>query len=128
MYAKGKWSKSILQDVLYVPDLYGNLLSISHLARRSAKVHFVGEACRIYDKSKSLMLEGNLRNDLYVMRMQVDGPVAAKVAVLNTHPEEATFTHVKVLLEVSVEVSGLDVHLVKFEVMLSCEGEYCVEG
>ena len=36
--------------------------------------------------------------------------------------------HVKVLLEVGIEVSSLDVHLVKFEVMLSCKGEYCVEA
>ena len=90
MYAKGKWSKSILQDVLYVLDLHRNLLSISHLACCGTEVCFVGEACHIYNKSKSLILKGNLCNDLYVMCMQVDGPIAAKVTVLNAHPEEAT--------------------------------------
>jgi hypothetical protein len=93
MYAKGKWSKSILQDILYVPDLHRNLLSVSHLACCGTEVRFVSEACHIYDKSKSLILKGNLRNDLYVMCMQVNSPIVAKVAVLNAHPKEATFNH-----------------------------------
>ncbi len=38
MHTKGKWVTSILQDILYVPDLSTNLLSVSHLARRSAEV------------------------------------------------------------------------------------------
>jgi len=82
MHAKGKWVRSVLQDALYVPDLHGNLLSVSHLARRGTEVPFVGEACHVYDKAKSLILEGKLRNDLY-MHMQVDGPVTAKVTVLD---------------------------------------------
>jgi len=58
MYANGKWVKSVLQDVLYVPDLHGNLLSVSHLARRGAEVRFLGESCHVYNQWKSLILEG----------------------------------------------------------------------
>src|SRR6266851_8712042 len=70
MNAKGKWITSILQDVLYVPDLSTNLLSVSHLAHHGTEVCFIGEACRIYNKGKSLILKGKLCNDLYIMQMQ----------------------------------------------------------
>jgi len=36
--------------------------------------------------------------------------------------------HVKVLLEASIKVSCLDVHLMEFEVVLSCEGKDSLEG
>ena len=92
MHAKGRWITSVLQDVLYVPDLSANLLSVSHLARCGAKVHFVGEACHVYDKTKSPILEGKLRNDLYIMRMHADSPVMAKMVTLASRPEDASET------------------------------------
>jgi hypothetical protein len=84
MYAEGKWIKSVLQDVLYVPDLQGNLLSVSRLTSRGAEVRFVDKSCQVYDRQKSLILEGNLQNDLYVMRMQANR--VAKLATLDTQP------------------------------------------
>jgi hypothetical protein len=78
MNAKGKWVTSALQDVLYMPNLSTNLLSVSHLACCSAEVRFVGEACHVYDKGKSLVLEGKLHNDLYIMHMRPDGPIMAR--------------------------------------------------
>jgi hypothetical protein len=90
MFAKGKWVKSVLQDILYILDLHGNLLSVSHLAQHGTKVHFLRENCHIYDQRKSIILEGRLHNDLYVMCMQVDGPVVAKLAVLDTLPKDAS--------------------------------------
>src|SRR6266851_1184043 len=90
MHAKGRWITSVLQDILYVPDLSTNLLSVSHLARRGAKVRFVGKACHIYDKAKTLILEGKLHNNLYIMRMHADGPITAKVVTTTPHPENAT--------------------------------------
>jgi len=73
MFANRKWAKTILQDVLYVPDLHSNLLSVSHLAHHGTEVRFIGEHCHIYDRQKSLILKGALHNNLYVMRIQVDG-------------------------------------------------------
>ncbi len=69
MNAKGKWITSILQDVLYVPDLSTSLLSVSHLAHHGTEVCFIGKACCVYNKGKSLILEGRLCNDLYIMQM-----------------------------------------------------------
>jgi hypothetical protein len=97
MHARGRWIMSILQDVLYVPDLSANLLSISHLACRGAEVHFISEACHVYDKTKSPILEGKLHNNLYIMQMHVDGPVTAKVATLASCPENASETPAQAL-------------------------------
>src|SRR6266851_9552761 len=82
MLANRKWIDSILQDVLYVPDLHRNLLSISHLTRRGTEVLFSSEACQVFDCHKSLILEGGLRNNLYVMNMQVANYITANIASL----------------------------------------------
>jgi hypothetical protein len=84
MFANGKWINSVLQDVLYVPDLHGNLLSVSHLVRRGAEVCFLGEDCYVYDRRKSLILEGGLHNNLYIMKLQVSGPVTANVTTFDS--------------------------------------------
>jgi hypothetical protein len=83
MLANGKWINSILQDILYVPDLYGNLLSISHLTLCGTEVCFLSKACQVFDQCKSLILEGGLHNNLYVMNMQVTDYVTANVAQLS---------------------------------------------
>ena len=90
MFAKGRWINSVLQDILYVLDLYGNLLSISHLMRHDAKVCFLGEDCHVYDQCKSLILEGGLCNNLYIIKMQVANLVATNIAILDTHSIDAT--------------------------------------
>ena len=90
MFANSKWINSVLQDVLYVPDLHGNLLSVSHLVRHSAKVCFLGEDCHVYDRRKFLILEGGLRNNLYVMKLQVSSPVTANVAMFDSHIMDIT--------------------------------------
>jgi len=69
MFANSKWINSVLQDILYMLDLHGNLLSVSHLACCGAKVHFLGEDCHIYNRRKSLILEGGLCNNLYVIKL-----------------------------------------------------------
>jgi hypothetical protein len=92
MHVRGMWITSILQDVLYISDLSTNLLSVFHLACHSTKVCFIGEACYTYNKAKLLILEGKLRNDLYIMQMHVDGLVIAKIATLTLLLENASET------------------------------------
>jgi len=53
--------------MLYVSNLYGNLLSVSHLTHYSVEVCFVNEHCHIYDRQKSLILKRALCNNLYVI-------------------------------------------------------------
>ena len=38
----------MLQDILYIPDLNGNLLSIAHLAEQGADIHFINKGCQLY--------------------------------------------------------------------------------
>jgi len=74
-----------------VPDLYGNLLSISHFVWCGAEVHFLGEACQVFDQCKSLILEGGLYNNLYIMNMQVTNYVTANVAQLSPQLMDANW-------------------------------------
>jgi transposase InsO family protein len=75
---------AILQDVLYVPELHGNLLSVSQLARRGADVRFAKGGCQIYDQHGALTCDGSLRGNLYIMPIRVAAPEeTARVAVLH---------------------------------------------
>jgi len=47
MNAGGHYKRIMLQDILYIPDMGGNLLSVSHFACRGAKMHFKGEGCKL---------------------------------------------------------------------------------
>jgi hypothetical protein len=98
MHTKGRWITSVLQDVLYVPDLSANLLSVSHLAHCGTEVCFIGEACHVYDKTKSPILKGKLCNDLYIMQMHADSLVMAKMATLVLHLENASETPARALM------------------------------
>jgi len=72
MLAGGKWIRAVLQDVLYVPELHGNLLSVSQLARRGADVRFAKGGCQIYDQNGTLTCEGTLRGNLYLMPIRTE--------------------------------------------------------
>jgi len=65
MKAEGKWYRAVLQDVLYVPELHGNLLSASQLTRYGADVRFAKGGCQIHDQKGILTCEGTLRGNLY---------------------------------------------------------------
>jgi len=89
MHAEGKSSPAVLQDVLHVPELHGNLLSVSHFAKRGSEMRFVGEGCSILDQHKQVACEGDLRGSLYVMRIATL-PISesAHIAVLDSFPAE----------------------------------------
>lgn len=90
MQANGKWHQATLGSVLYVPDLHGNLLSVSHLMHRGAEVRFTKEGCRIYDQQRTAICEGTLRENLFFMSIHVMLPESARVAIayLDTFPSE----------------------------------------
>jgi len=89
MLTNGKWIDSVFQDVLYMLDLYGNLLFISYLAWCSAEVLFSGKACQVFNHHKSLILEGGLHNNLYIMNMQVTDYVTTNMASLSSQLMDA---------------------------------------
>ncbi|KAH9959899.1 hypothetical protein BJV74DRAFT_749048, partial [Russula compacta] len=67
MKANGKWSDIILQDVLYIPELHGNLLFVLQLICTSANVCFTETECQIYKQHGNLICEGHLQNNMYIM-------------------------------------------------------------
>jgi transposase InsO family protein len=74
MKAAGTWHHTVLQDVLYVPELHGNLLSVSQLARCGVDVRFAKGGCQIYDQRSTLTCEGSLHGNLYIMPVRVAMP------------------------------------------------------
>jgi hypothetical protein len=42
----GPWQRAILDNVLYVPELHGNLLSVAQLNQRGITVHFTNKGPR----------------------------------------------------------------------------------
>jgi hypothetical protein len=65
MHAKGTLTLAVLQDVLHMPELLSNLLSVSHFTRCGAEMRFVGEGCTILDQQKEVACKGDLRGNLY---------------------------------------------------------------
>jgi transposase InsO family protein len=61
-----------IQKVLHVPDLHGNLLSVSYLTQHGLKVAFeVGSVCRIYSIQNLLIGEAHLEGNIYILNADV---------------------------------------------------------
>jgi len=88
MRAKNKWNRVILQDVLYVPELHGNLLSVSALAKRGARVQFFDHRCEILDKDGTLTCVGHLDNSLYVVDARTSISDSARLTHVDVFPSE----------------------------------------
>jgi hypothetical protein len=90
MHTSSQWNPAILQDILHVPDLHGNLLSISHFNRRGHKICFADNGCQLLDKSKNLVCVGHLRGNLYMVDIKVAGTESARVTHIDEFPSEGT--------------------------------------
>ena len=82
------YEHAMLHDVLYVPDMGGNLLSVSHFARRGAEVRFKGNYCHIMDEAENTSCISHLRGNLYIMDMKVIANEHAKIAFVDSFPSE----------------------------------------
>jgi transposase InsO family protein len=60
--------KVCLENVLYVPDLTENLLSVKRLAKTGHSVGFTGEQCEI-SKNNIVIAKGKLSPDMYELRV-----------------------------------------------------------
>jgi len=82
------YQNAVLQDALYVPDLNGNLLSVSHFACRRSEIQFTGEGCQLLNQHKNTACIGHLRGNLYIMDIKVTTIESAKLATVPTFPSE----------------------------------------
>ena len=89
MHAEGKSLPAVLQDILHVPELHGNLLSVSHFAKCGSEMRFVREGCSILNQHKQIACEGDLCRSLYVIRIATL-PISelAHITVLDSFPTE----------------------------------------
>lgn len=54
-----------VRDVLHVPGISSNLLSVSQMVSKGNVVIFDVNGCRIYNKDESLVASGSLHQDMY---------------------------------------------------------------
>ena len=89
MHAKGKSSPTVLQDVLHMPELNGNLLLVLHFTKCGSEMHFVSKGCSILDQCKIVACKGNLHGNLYIMQITTL-PISesAHITVLDSFPTE----------------------------------------
>ena len=57
----------ILENVLYVPGLAYNLLSVPQIAKRDKKVIFYENECKIFDMKNTVLATGNKIGKLYIL-------------------------------------------------------------
>ncbi|EIW64624.1 uncharacterized protein TRAVEDRAFT_95541, partial [Trametes versicolor FP-101664 SS1] len=71
----GKLEKAIVPGVYYVPDLDGNLLSVSHFVRRGYSVNFEQGGCAIVNAAGARIATASENEGLYVLHAE---PVIAE--------------------------------------------------
>uniref|UniRef100_A0A1X7UJK4 Uncharacterized protein n=1 Tax=Amphimedon queenslandica TaxID=400682 RepID=A0A1X7UJK4_AMPQE len=69
-----------MKNVLYVPKLTSNLLSVRAAVSKGNHIRFVAARCWINDKNRKLIGMGSLRNKLYVLDCEPVEPQSASVA------------------------------------------------
>ncbi|HEX4706357.1 MAG TPA: reverse transcriptase domain-containing protein, partial [Candidatus Udaeobacter sp.] len=87
MHAGRKWHHAVLQNVLHVPEIHGNLLSVSQLLRHGADIRFTKGKCQILDTHGQIACEGTSRGSLFVMNIRVPSE-SARVAIVKAFPKD----------------------------------------
>ncbi|KAG6473883.1 hypothetical protein ZIOFF_067801 [Zingiber officinale] len=122
-------NKNLITDVLYVPSLSYNLLSIGQLIQKDFSVHFDVGKCKIFDKKRNTVVANvEMKNKTFSITLPLNNDCAFKV-------EDADLSHLWHLRYGHLNQRGL--HLLKEKNMVTdlpniqitsnvCEG--CVYG
>ena len=70
-HVKGKVKKIRIYDVLHVPKLHANLLSVGKLIARGLKVHFNKSGCIVCTQEGQMLAMASLEANLYQMELKV---------------------------------------------------------
>lgn len=62
---KGQYNKILFQNVLYVPELATNLLSVSQIIKNGGQVKFNSKGCVILNKNNIVVATASLINNMY---------------------------------------------------------------
>jgi transposase InsO family protein len=97
--ARGQWHRAVLQNVLYVPELHGYLLSVRQLVDRGNSIQFTKDGCQLLDQKGNIFCEVNHKGSLYPLPIRVTMPNSARVAVtqLDRFPSEGEVIHTALL-------------------------------
>jgi len=60
--------KTYIDDVLYVPGLEKNMISVSQITKKQMQVQFQNEKCIISDKSHNAIVVGTKSGGLYKLK------------------------------------------------------------
>ncbi len=86
--AKGKWHRIVLHNVLCVPELHGNLLSVPQISKRGVAVRFKGDNCQIFSDSDTLIGEASSQGNLYTLGAEIINPRNARNVSPATSPNK----------------------------------------
>ena len=97
--ARGKWHRAVLQNLLYVPDLHGNLLSVKQLVDQGNSIRFTENGCQLLDQQGTVFCEVKHTGSLYPLPIRVMMPNSARVAIaqLDHFPSEGEVVHAALL-------------------------------
>jgi hypothetical protein len=90
MHNGSRWFPAILQDILHVPDLHGNLLSVSHFNHHGNEIHFTNQRCELLDKSRTITCVSHLQGSLYQMDIKVTKGETTHLAHIDVFPSEGS--------------------------------------
>lgn len=74
---KSEAEQVTLKNVLCVPEICANLMSVSQMAKRGKTLVFDSQSCRIFDENAELMATAPLVNDLYSLNSATDRTATA---------------------------------------------------
>ena len=74
-----------LQDVLHVPELSFNLISVSKASANGRRVIFTDDACRIFSSSNDLIGLGKKSNKLYFLECDINFACTSRANVANNN-------------------------------------------
>jgi hypothetical protein len=81
--------QGLVQNVYYIPELHGNLFSLSNLTKRHYKIVFNENACRIYNPVGTLTAVAHLHGNMFILDARTSAPTI-RVATLLHDDEQMT--------------------------------------
>ncbi|KAJ3474092.1 hypothetical protein NLI96_g12653 [Meripilus lineatus] len=72
-----------MQDVYYIPDLHGNLLSVSHFTESGGSVNFAGNTYMLIDMTGKVSITTHKQDSLYVVNAKAVTPESAYITILD---------------------------------------------
>lgn len=124
---EGETKSIIVYDVMCVPQLTTNLLSVSQLVRRGNTVLFDENGCRILNAHNELIAVGEIYNNMYRLKIQhIDYCMQTSLNSASVWHRRLGHLSDSVLSKMNVAVNGLKIDGKldnKFNCISCCEGK-----